>query len=62
MRPENEIWRLHRVMQATGMGRTWHYDAVKRGEFPAPLRLSERAIGWRRADVEAWIESREKAA
>lgn len=28
------------------------------GEFPAPTSLSRRSIGWRRADIEAWITSR----
>jgi prophage regulatory protein len=28
------------------------------GQFPAPVSLSKRSIGWRRADVEAWVGSR----
>lgn len=57
-----EIWRLPRVLAATGMGRTWTYNAVARREFPAPVKLGARAVGWRRSDVEAWLESREEKA
>jgi predicted DNA-binding transcriptional regulator AlpA len=34
---------------------------VKRGEFPASLRLSKRIVGWRESEVEAWIKSRPAA-
>ena len=30
----------------------------RRGEFPEPIRLSPGRVGYRRADVEAWIEQR----
>ena len=29
---------------------------VQSGEFPAPLRLGGRSIGWHRVDVENWLE------
>jgi len=31
---------------------------VKTGEFPAPVKLSERVTAWRTADVLAWLQSR----
>jgi prophage regulatory protein len=42
------------------MGGTWLDEAVKRGDFPAPVKLGARAVGWRRADVDTWMESLEK--
>ncbi len=30
---------------------------VRRGEFPAPLKLGARRIGWRENEVEAWLDS-----
>ena len=56
----DEILRKPRVLAAIGMGNTWLHDAVKRREFPAPIRLGARAVGWRRSDVEAWLASRER--
>ena len=48
-----EILRKPRVLACIGMGNTWLHEAVKRGDFPAPVKLGARAVGWRRADVEA---------
>ena len=57
-----EILRKPAVLALVGMKNTWLHEAVKRGDFPSPFRLGVRAVGWRRADVEAWLDSREKAA
>lgn len=57
-----EILRRPRVLAAIGMGQTWLHMAVKQGDFPAPVKLGERAVGWKRSDVEAWIAARSKAA
>ena len=53
------ILRLPRVLEKTGMGRTWVYAAVKDGRFPQSLKLGARAVGWRSSDIENWIASRE---
>lgn len=55
---DEEIWRLPRVMRAVGMGRSWIYLAVADDRFPAPVKLGKRAVGWRRADIQAWLKSR----
>lgn len=31
---------------------------VKAGDFPAPVKLSERVTAWRTQDVLAWLQSR----
>jgi prophage regulatory protein len=54
-----EIWRKDRVLATIGMKNTWVYAAMKRGEFPASVKLGARAIGWRSSDVLAWLASRE---
>ena len=53
------VLRLPQVKARIGMGRSWIYAAMKRGDFPAPVRLSIRAVGWRVADVDAWIAGRQ---
>ena len=57
-----EILRKPRVLAIVGLGNTSLYDAIKRGTFPAPVKLGVRAVGWRRSDVEAWLASRETKA
>lgn len=53
-----EIWRLPRVIATVGMGRSWIYLAVAQGRFPAQVRLGARAVGWKRSQIEAWLDSR----
>jgi len=31
---------------------------IKRNEFPAPVKLSDRVTAWRASDVLAWLQSR----
>jgi prophage regulatory protein len=40
------------------MSRVSIWRKVRNKEFPAPIRLGNRAIGWRVADVEAWLAAR----
>lgn len=33
---------------------------VDAGDFPAPIRLGPRALGWHAAEVEEWLATRER--
>ena len=55
----DEILRKARVLALIGIGNTSLYEAIKRGDFPAPVKLGVRAVGWRRSDIENWLDSRE---
>ena len=47
------------VLGGTGKeGRGLAYRWAKAGNFPSPIKLGARAIGWRRDEVEAWLASR----
>ena len=50
--------RLKQVKAVTGMSRSWIYDAIRRGDFPAPIALGARAVAWDSADVADWQERR----
>jgi len=52
------ILRRREVQARIGLGRSSLYAQIAKGLFPQPVKLSERAVGWREADVNAWIESR----
>ena len=53
-----QIYRLGRISEITGLSRSWIYLAMKKGEFPKPIKLGKRAIGWPASVVEAWIQER----
>ena len=53
--------RLTSVMLATGLARSTIYELMAAKQFPAPVRLTGRAVDWRRTDVELWTEARQAA-
>ncbi|WP_136417739.1 AlpA family transcriptional regulator [Herbaspirillum sp. ST 5-3] len=52
------VLRLPRVKDRTGLSRSGIYDGVKKGTFPAPIKLGERAVGWLSIDIDRWLEDR----
>ena len=52
------LLRLQDVIAAIGMKRSWILQKTKEGEFPKPIKLGERAVGWYASDIDAWIKSR----
>ena len=56
-----KILRLPAVMNRVGLGKTVVYALIRRGDFPRPVQLSARAVGWRDHEVEAWVASRPRA-
>lgn len=59
---KQRIMRLPELQETVGLRRTAIYDAVKAGDFPKPVQLSKRAVGWRVEEVEAWLRSRPTVA
>ena len=55
----NRIIRRPDVERVTGLARSTIYDFMSRGEFPQPVKLGARAVGWRENDVLAWIAARQ---
>ena len=57
------ILRRPEVEARTGLSRSTIYAWMQQGEFPKPVALGSRLVGWRESDVNAWLETRlEKAA
>jgi prophage regulatory protein len=52
------IYRLPAVLARTGHSRSGLYEAMSRGEFPKPIKLGPRAVGWAESEITAWLESR----
>lgn len=54
--------RLKQVKDATGLSRSWIYEAIKRGAFPAPISLGARAVAWDAVAIAEWQASRIKSS
>ena len=55
----DQILRMPAVIEATGLSRTTVWRMSRRGDCPAPVRLTGRHVGWKRSDIERWIDTRE---
>lgn len=50
--------RLPRVRARTGLSRSEIYRRIAACDFPAPVKLGERASAWSAAEVDNWIAAR----
>jgi len=55
------LLRLPAVMKLTGLGRSTIYRMVAEHRFPCPVRITNRAVAWRRTDVDQWSDARPAA-
>ena len=54
----NRMLRIDSVKELTSLSKSSIYRLVKLGNFPAPLKLSERAVGWPENIILLWISSK----
>ena len=53
--------RMPMVVRMTGLGRSTIYRMIARDKFPGPVRLGDRAVAWRRSDLDRWSDDRRPA-
>jgi prophage regulatory protein len=51
---KHRLIRLSEVRRLVGLSHSSIYRLVSGGRFPAPLKISERAVRWRYADIIEW--------
>lgn len=49
------------VERLTGLSRPTIYRYISAGQFPTPVKITDRAIGWRESVIQNWMESRTNA-
>ena len=54
----HKIIRLPDVKKATGLARSTIYKKISHQEFPRPISLGTKSVGWIEADIQGWIEGR----
>jgi prophage regulatory protein len=50
------ILRRREVEKMTGMSRSTIYLHMSLGEFPKPIKLGSRSVGWIKSEVLSWLE------
>ncbi|UJR55082.1 helix-turn-helix transcriptional regulator [Dickeya zeae] len=49
--------RLPEVIRRTGFGKTWIYELIKAGRFPAQVKTGVRAVAFIESEIDAWIDN-----
>ena len=60
---EKLILRLRDVVDLTTISKSRLYPLMAREDdpFPRPIRLGPNSVGWRRSEIEEWLDSRARA-
>ena len=60
------MYRLPEVMKFTGLSRSSIYLRISTDEFPQPVKIGRRAVGWPEDSIIAWqakiMEARDERA
>lgn len=56
-----KLLRRSEVESIYGLGRSSIYRLMRVDAFPAPLKISARAVRWKHADIIAWVRSKPRA-
>jgi prophage regulatory protein len=49
--------RLKEVLAICGKSRSSVYDAIKKGQFPAPIKLHGRSSAWIKSEILQWANA-----
>ena len=52
----DRILRKPEVIKTVGLKQTALYELISDGEFPRPIQLSKRSVGWLESEVQQWIK------
>lgn len=57
-----QFYRLPQLKARLGVSGSSIWAWVKKGTFPAPIKLAENTTAWHLSDIEAWEKSRIQAS
>ncbi len=55
------ILRMPEVLERVGLSRSTVWRLAQADQFPKPVKLGGRAVGWIEEEIDAWIASRSRA-
>ncbi len=53
-----QLMKLRAVIETTGVSRSHIYALAQKGQFPKPVKLTERSSAWVASEVQEWIDTR----
>ena len=58
---QKHIIRLRQVLERVSLSRATVYKMIRRSEFPKPVQIGQRSVGWLTEEINTWLESRPHA-
>lgn len=55
------VYRIGDLQRVIGLSKWTVYKLMKTDDFPHPIQLTSKAVGWRASDVEKWVNDRQQA-
>jgi prophage regulatory protein len=55
------ILRMPQVLEQVNLSRATVYKMIRRSEFPQPVQIGQRSVGWLPEEVNSWLRSRPHA-
>jgi len=55
---KERLIRIRDVMERTGLSRTVLYRKIQHNDFPQPVRITIRCVGWLESEINAWVNQR----
>ena len=56
------IYRRSTLEEMLGISRSTIYRLMEDGDFPRPIRIGRRAVGWKSEDIDDWLLGQAKEA
>ena len=62
-KPNKKLLRIRKVVDLTGISKSYIYMLAKKNEFPQPIELvpGGSSVAWVEAEIQEWISSRIQA-
>lgn len=59
---QERLIRITEVEDTVGLTKGAIYGRIRRGEFPSPVRVGDRAVRWLESEIQSWIADRVREA
>ena len=57
MKTQNtKLIRLPAVIERTGYSRSWIYELINQKQFPQPIKIGSRAVGFIESEIEEFLQ------
>jgi prophage regulatory protein len=56
--PLTRILKKPEVLKLVPISNGYLYELIRKGQFPKPISLGSRAVGWVDTEVQEWVENK----